>query len=212
MEIGKNISNAFKVVGETHKSVDKLLKYCSAITNSQGNYGLLTPKFLRWKSDQHHGGWNINSFILLFYRNDTENEDGEGFDSDVYVMEINLYDENKKIEGEISDQPYINLSRFIYKNRNITFEGCSPTNHWRFYWPLRNKDIIFKNIGNQDVYYGELKEHDYEDLGDKKYWGLRKILIKTIPLVDVTGDNVDDRIFGTFDFLYNIDENLLVCK
>lgn len=210
MDTGKNIYNAFKVVGETHCSVDKLMKYCSAIVNTQGNYGLLTPRFLRWKSDTDCNGWNTNSFILLFNRNNDENENDEDRNSDVYVMEIDLYDENKELDGKMFEEPIINLSRFIYKDTNMSFEGCSPTNHWRFYWPLRNENIKFKIIDKQDIYYGVLDEKSYVDLGDKKYLGFRKALTKVIPLVEVTGENVVDKIFGTFDLLYDIDIKTIV--
>ena len=66
MDIGENIRTAFKVVSETHKNIDKMMNYCRKICDEDGEYALVTPKFLRWKSDNDYTGWMINDFIMLF--------------------------------------------------------------------------------------------------------------------------------------------------
>ncbi|MGG0656921.1 hypothetical protein [Rummeliibacillus pycnus] len=73
--------------------------------------------------------------------------------------------------------------------------GCSPSNHWRFYYPLRNPDIM--DI-QEDGGFLHIEAQDQE-ASDRYYWGVQSITIKRIPLTQVTADNVVEGIFGTFD-------------
>lgn len=76
-QIGQNICNAFKVVRQTHKSLDKLREeivgYCES---NKGEYCLCTDKgrYLRYNSDIDPSGWCYGCLILIFKKkNDTSN-------------------------------------------------------------------------------------------------------------------------------------------
>lgn len=113
MDSGKNIYNAFKIVNETHHSIDKLIKFCSCVEGV--NFKSLGPKFLRYKSDPNYYGWNIASFIQLFTKKRNHEQDGLEKTYDVYVLEICPFDENKLYGNVTDDESIVILSRFIYK-------------------------------------------------------------------------------------------------
>ena len=110
MDLGKNIFNAFNVVAKTHKNIKKFLEYCITLSRNNDEYELITPKFLRWKSDKDCFAWNLTNVVLLFQnKKDLKLKNGY-YKGAVYVLEINLYD------PEIYDEPKVNIAKYDYNN------------------------------------------------------------------------------------------------
>lgn len=191
-----NIRNAFHVVYKTYENIQKLMDYCKTIAPEKSNYISVVDKFLRYKSDNDFSGWVIKDFILLFQNKNDIELDNEWRDGPVYVMEIELYDEDYSLE-EMEHLPCIRLSKFEYHDIQNWSTGCSPSNHWRFYYPLRNSDIM--DI-KEDGEFLHIKANDQE-ASNRYYWGVHTITSKRIPLTQVTADNVVEEIFGVFDKL-----------
>ncbi|WP_193767182.1 hypothetical protein [Lysinibacillus parviboronicapiens] len=64
-------------------------------------------------------------------------------------MEIELYNKDLSLE-QCQHLPCIHLSKFDYEDIEAWSEGCSPTHHWRFYYPIRNKDVMNITIDEHD--------------------------------------------------------------
>ena len=71
MNLGENIHNAFAIVFETLKNIEKLIKRCSAELDSE-KYYMPADRFMRYSSDQEWAGWIYWSFILLFQRKEDD--------------------------------------------------------------------------------------------------------------------------------------------
>lgn len=106
-------------------------------------------------------------------------------------MEIQLSDENER------KIPTVYLSKFEYSNIVSWEKGCSPTNHWRFYYPLRNHDVMNIQPGQEF----SISTPKTKELGEKYYWGLTKVTTSSLPLTEVNSDNVIEKIFAGFDKL-----------
>ena len=173
---GENILNAVRVITKTHENVYKLLNYCKNLSKKDdSNYELLTEKFLRWKSDSNFYGWLITSFILLFKRNDDDNQT-------IYGIEINL------------DEVKLNVVKYVYSDA-VDFERyISPADHWIYYYPVSNEVGDFTQIDKAD--YIESTPKDAEN----KY-GLKRVVFKPFPLVEINADNLNEKIFDTFEKL-----------
>ncbi|MGG3235635.1 hypothetical protein ABEP17_19615 [Priestia flexa] len=196
MSSAENIHNAFHVVYKSYENIQKLIDYCKTIGLEKSNYINVVDKFLRYKSDNNLSGWFIHNFIMLFQdKNDAELDNGWR-NGPIYVMEIELYNPESKLEN-IVDLPCIRLSKFEYDNLQKWESGCSPSNHWRFYYPLRRNDIM--NIQENGDYL-HITTRDQE-ASNRHYWGVKKITSKRIPLTDITANNVVEKVFGTFDNL-----------
>lgn len=187
MNLGKNIHNAFEVVNKTYENVNKLMTYCSEMAVEEGEYVLVSPKFLRWKSDNNYWAWNIRSFILLFQNAEDQELENEWRQGPIYVMEINLYD------PDYYEQPMINIAKFEYKEIAKWNSGCSPASHYIFYNPLYELNYEQDEEG---MYRTEV-EADYGN----RYWGLQNVIVKEIPLVEINGGNAYEKIFGGFNSL-----------
>jgi hypothetical protein len=75
--------------------------------------------------------------------------------------------------------------------------GCSSANHWRFYYPLRNSDIMDIKKDGDTLYIRPIDQ----EASKRYYWGIIKITSKTIPLIGLNADNVVEKVFKTFDSL-----------
>jgi len=197
MNSTENVRNAFHVVYNTYENIHKLMDYTKTIAPEKSHYVSVVDKFLRYKSDNDFAGWFIGDFILIFQNKDHSEFENEWRDGPLYVMEIELYDE--ELELKESQLPCIRLSKFVYDNETMQGwgKGCSPSNHWRFYYPLRNADLMNIELDNG---YSRITPINQES-SDRHYWGVQHIVSKQIPLMDVTADNVVDKIFKTFDSL-----------
>ncbi|WP_456272424.1 hypothetical protein [Bacillus sp. AK031] len=191
-----NIRNAFSVVYHTYENIQKLMDYCKTVGSQESNYVSVVDKFLRYKSDSDFTGWFIQDFILLFqHKNDGELEN-EWRDGPLYVMEIELYNNGLEPEEKL-ELPRVRLSKFEYESLHDWQKGCSPTHHWRFYYPLRKGDLM--DIQRKGDTY-QITPQDQE-ASDRHYWGVNKITSTSIPLTDITADNILEKVFHTFDRL-----------
>lgn len=190
MSSAENIRDAFMVVHKTYENVKKLMDYCRTIADGKGQYAMAVDKFLRYKSDNDYAGWYIQDFILLFQRKSDAKLKNKWRMGPVYAMEIELRsDDPEKV-------PTIYLSKFEYADIGSWDKGCSPTNHWVFYWPLRHRGNM--NIEtNEGITKAIPKTKDME----RTYWGLEKVSYISMPLTDITADNAVEKIFGSFDML-----------
>lgn len=199
MSSSENIRNALQVLYKTYENVQKLMDYTRIVAQEKTDYMLAAPKALRWKSDNEIDGWLISDFILLFQNNaDPDCESQNGWkEAPVYAMEIYL--------GNIDDKealPSIYLSKFEFSNINNQSEGCSPSNHWIFYWPLRDEgNVDFVQMGN--YWIGTPKNERYSS----RHWGLKKVIYEKIDLMEVNSENLKDIIFDSFDSMRAMDSN-----
>lgn len=192
MNSSENIKNALNVIFKTYENVEKLMEYSKTIASERTSYISSVPRFLRRKSDNDTEAWLINDFILLFQnRNNEECESGNGWiNGPLYVSEICLGEKGK------DNIPLLYISKFEYNNINEWSEGCSPANHWVFYYPLRNGDYMnYETRGDYKIATPK------NDKSSKTYWGLKKVTTRTIDLLEVTSDNLQEKIFGEFDKL-----------
>lgn len=193
MSSAENIRNAFKVVNKTYENINKMMNYCKTIADEGDEYIISTPKFLRWKSDNECEGWLINDFILLFQSKEDEELDNEWRDGPIYVLEIDF-------NYEVTPKVYI--SKFEYKNIETWSKGCSPSNHWRFYWPIRNEELL--NCSEIDDYIIWTPKKDKEVAVDNYYWSIKRAVSYVEELVDINSDNIKEKIFGRFNILKDI--------
>ena len=190
-DLGKNIHNAFSVVFNTYKSIEKLMLACQSDEVKQ-KYYLPTEKFLRYSSDQYWEGWLYWSFILLYQRYADGNCMENGWiDAPVYAVEIN-------VDAETCEEPKIYVGKFEYKDICSWTPGCSPANHYIFYDAMHN-DELFKIESAGDIKVSV----PVDEKVSGKYWGLKKVTFKEINLVDINADNYYDEIFGTIESLEN---------
>ncbi|OAA85103.1 hypothetical protein [Clostridium coskatii] len=190
MNSAENIRNAFKVVNKTYENINKMINSCKTIADEGNEYVVSVPKFLRWKSDAEVGGWLINDFIVLFQsKHDKELENGWR-NGPIYVLDIDL---------DYGDTPKIYISKFQYKNMENWSNGCSPTNHWRFYWPIRNMDE-FEGVKTDDYEIWTPKKGK-ESVADSSYWGIKRAVCYTEELTDINADNIQEKIFDRFLWL-----------
>lgn len=189
IDLGKNIHNAFSVVFNTYKSIEKLMLVCQSDEVKQ-NYYLPTEKFLRYSSDQYWEGWVYWSFILLYQRYSDGKCMANGWiDAPVYAVEIN-------VDAETCEEPKIYVGQFEYNDICSWTSGCSPANHYIFYDAMHN-DELFTIESADDSKVSE----PFDEKVSEKYWGLKKVTFKEINLVDVNVDNYYDKIFGTIESL-----------
>ena len=193
MNSGNNIHNAFQVVFDTYKSVDKLIKFCNS--RADGKYYIPASRFLRYNSDNNWEGWVFWSFILLFQRKEDGNvEPNEWINGPVYALEINL-------DPDTCKEPEIILAKFEYEDMLSWSPGCSPSNHHIFYNPIHEVKH-FESIKIDDAVV-VLPQKGMEEIVANKYWSLKRVVKKNYPLMDVTNENAYDLVFGTFEILAN---------
>lgn len=195
MNSAENIRNAFKVVNKTYENINKMMNYCKTIADEGKEYVVSVPKFLRWKSDVEVDDWLINDFILLFQSKDYEKLENEWRNGPIYVLEIAL---------DYGDTRKVYISKFEYRDIENWSNGCSPTNHWRFYWPIRNEDEFdFQEIdlNEKDSYEIWIPKKGKESVVDNSYWGIKRAVCYTEELIDINADNIKEKIFDRFTWL-----------
>ena len=187
MNLNDNIKNAFTVVRNTHKNIEKLMKYCDNISEKNG-YASVTEKFLRYKSDKYVEGWLLDGFVKLYQNlsdNDFENEWKNG---PVFVFEINL-----------DKEPIINISMFLYNDIENWETGISPRQHWAFYCPV-NLDME----GIEKSLIDEAKQIyliDADENVSNNYWSLNRIYTLSYKLTDLNSETTNKLVFKNFDLL-----------
>ncbi|OMD93547.1 hypothetical protein [Paenibacillus odorifer] len=171
-ELGSNISLAVEVLRETYKNLNLLFSEMDMIGKDLG-FVPLTARFLRWKSDSYEDGWLLTNFIKI-YQLDGASASNEHVpdlkEGAVYVVEIELAGDD--------GYPEITLSRFHYDlSRWERMPAISD--HWLFNHPYRIENH-FDIECVDDIWRSNVKEKS-----SKKYWGFKKAIGKTNPLVTV---------------------------
>lgn len=193
MNLGENIHNAFAVVFETFKSIEKLIVKCTAELD-QDKYYMPAERFMRYSSDLSWEGWIYWSFILLYQRR----EDGVLMENDwinapVYAVEIN-------VDAETCDEPVIYVAQMDFGDMADRSGGCSPSNHTMFYQAIHACDQYLEEeqadgttlIRPQEVYKEKVAA---------SFRGFRQLVRTEMKLVDVKQSNYRDMIFGTIERL-----------
>lgn len=173
-EVASNIANAFKVVQKTYENIDKFLTDLDNAADKE-DYFPLSPRFLRWRSDQSPAGWLIGSFIKVYQRKvDADQKNKTGLkDGPVYAVEVDL-------TGEAA--PVIYLSKFEYDFQEHEWSRqIAVSEHWGFYYPVRqtSEDFRFANRGEYKI--STPKSPKVVDT----YWGLQQVVFTTLELVDI---------------------------
>lgn len=190
MNLGENIHNAFEVVNKTHENVNNLIEFCKLMVNEKKEFDLMSPKFLRYKSDSDYWGWNTTQMFLLFQDMQDEMLENGWRDGPVYVLEILLYDTYECFE---TIEPRLEIAKFEYEDIKNLPTGVSPASYYCFTHPLYDLD------------YDELEEGtlvaDMPEEFTQRYWGVNRVVCKVELLVDVNNENAYDKIFGAFKYL-----------
>lgn len=191
---GENIYTAFKVIENTYTNLAKFFSELDRVGADMG-FISITPRFLRWKSDINPEGWLISSFIKLYQLKSDPflEDDAEIRNGLIYGVEVLLGDEeNSDVQAKI---PQIFISKYEYDYIAGNWKRLpSVSEHWGFYWPLRNlKDKFIQTNVNNVFIVNPISNAKNE------YWGLEKVTFKKIPLmeVDSTG-KIKERIFEQF--------------
>jgi len=190
MNLGENIFNAFDVVNKTHENVAKLIDFCRVVAEERKEFELISPKFLRYKSDSDYQGWNTTQMFLLFQDVQDRLCKNGWRNGPIYVLEILLYDTYGCWE---THEPRLEIAKFEYKNiKNWGSERISPTDYDAFIHPLYDVDVDYKEM-KDGILVAEMPEEITQ-----KYWGVKRVVCKVSLLVDVNYENAYDVIFGTF--------------
>lgn len=194
MCLGNNIYSAFEVVNKTHENVSKLIDYCKVVSLEKKEYELMSPKFLRYKSDADYCGWNTSQFFLLFQDTEDRRLKNGWRNGPIYVLEITLY--NTEYDNIFaSDEPWVQLSKFEYDDIKSLSPGVSPTNYYYFTSPLYDVDYKETKSG--------ISSANIPDAVSQRCWGVKRVVRKAIPLVSINSKNAYKQIFGTFKALKN---------
>lgn len=201
MSLGKNINNAFKVVFSTLQSVEDLIN-CLSSNYDDEKYSKPTDKFLRYKTDLSWDGWIYYSFILVFQRREDGNlMDNDWINAPLYAVEINLDSDTNE------EEPQIFIAKMEYTDLTGWSKGISPGSHGTIYHPIHADyeesewSEWFKVEEYLDEYSVITPKENMIAKMDKNYWGFKKLVRKSIPLVSINGDNYLSKIFGTIEEL-----------
>ena len=182
-DMDKTIVQAFEIAVKTHDNIGKLIKSYKSMCEKAG-YKLLTKDFIHWWTTRDDddpilpasASWSTRWFILLFKRKDDEK-------NAVYVMEINL------------TIPNVTAAKFIYKhevdyiNVNKNFDSYSLPVYMDDRYSYKDVEIngfAFKRA--------TLQTYRNKNLANS-------VLFAEFPLSEITADNIQEKIFGTFDKL-----------
>lgn len=192
MNLGENIFNAFEVVNKTHENVEKLIKFCKIMVSEKKEFDLVSPKFLRYKSDSDYLGWNTTRMFLLFQDTQDQLLENGWRDGPIYVLEILLYDPDGCFE---TNEPRLEMAKFEYENIENFASGISSSEYYAFAHPLYDVDYEEMEDG---ILVAEMPKEITQ-----KYWGVKRVVCKEELLVDVNYENAYDVIFGAYKILKN---------
>ena len=74
-------------------------------------FDLMSPEFLRYKSDLDYWRWNTTQLFLLFQGTEDELLENSWRDGPIYVLEIILYP-----DGFETDEPKLEIAKFEYED------------------------------------------------------------------------------------------------
>lgn len=186
-KIGEIIANAVKVLISTYENLSKFFEELDRIACQEG-FESISPRFLRYKSDNDPAGWLIKGFIKLYqYAEDPLLGDGSGLkDGPIYGVRITL--------GMNEEVPQINICKYEYAD--LTHWGKLPavSEYWGFSQPLYRKDqMVYSTKGD----YTHC--HPKDDQTAERYWSLKELTYKTIELIPIhSEDKIRTSIIGEF--------------
>ena len=197
MNLGENIHNAFAIVFETLKNIEKLIKRCSAELDSE-KYYMPADRFMRYSSDQEWAGWIYWSFILLFQRKEDDLPMENGWiNAPVYAVELN-------VDSETCEEPMLYIAKIDFGDISNWTKGCSPSNHGLFYDAIHAVALYEEDV--QDGFVRIKPRSGYAEKVSSSFWGFKELTRMDIKLVEVTSNNYKEKIFGTIETLSRIDE------
>ncbi|MDQ0896259.1 MULTISPECIES: hypothetical protein [unclassified Paenibacillus] len=124
MNTGENITNAVKVIQRTYENLSRMFKDLDEIANRAG-FVTITPRFLRYKSDNDITGWMVGGFIKLYQLKEDPEIPGSGglHNGPIYGVDVTLSDEGYSF-------PTLTVVKYVYKT--LTGWGKLPAvnEHW----------------------------------------------------------------------------------
>ena len=201
MNSGENINNAFKVVFKTLQSVQDLMECCTANYDDR-TYHLPIDRFLRYSSDQSWEGWIYWSFILVFQRKADGDimKENDWINAPLYAVEINLDSDTNE------NEPQIFIAKMEYNDLSTWSKGISPSSHDKIYNPI-HKVKFFDSFDLNGKYCMIVPKAEAIEKVNKNYWGFKRAVMKSIPLVQITEENYISCIFGSIEELAMIESN-----
>lgn len=197
MNLGENIHNAFLVVFETLKSIEKLITKCTVEIDYE-KYYMPAERFMRYSSDLTWEGWIYWSFILLYQRREDGSVMENGWiNAPVYAIEIN-------VDAETCDEPVIYIAKMDFGDLSDWSKGCSPSNHTLFYSAIHAVDM-YDEIETDEGLVRIMPMEAYKEKVFNTFWGFKSLICDEIKLVDVTQSNYKELIFGTIEKLSEIE-------
>lgn len=196
--IKTNIKNAFKVVKSTYDNISNLFSFFRTEIDDYSYERCPNIPFLRWRTDDEKNpwGWFFHNLFVLFQKKSDEEMENKWRNGPLYCVEFCLH------SNEHDSTPCIFLHRFEYKNILNWSAGCGQGENWRVYWPFRDKsnnDIVIVDE-SQKIIKATPKTEKYSD----KHWGYISDYRMEIDLVDLTSDNIKEKVFDNFDHLDEI--------
>lgn len=190
MNLGENIHNAFAVVFETLKSIEKLMVKCRTEID-QDKYYMPADRFLRNSNVSSWEGWIYWSFILLYQRK----EDGMIMDNGwinapVYAVEIN-------VDADTCDEPVIYVAKMDFGDISKWAPGCDAS----------DRDLLYRAIHAEHLYSEEERDdgttmiRPKDEYKESAFWGFQQLIRTEMNLVDVTQSNYKEKIFGAIESL-----------
>ncbi|MDR0622619.1 MAG: hypothetical protein LBJ61_12220 [Deltaproteobacteria bacterium] len=210
MNSGKNITTAFEVITKTYDSAKKLFDFFE-IESDKADFIRLPigagKGFLRTPIKSYDPQyWLYREFCLIFQKKSNPFVNKIYKSGGLYVLILTLYS-TEAITG-YSDQPVVNIARFDIEEailRDDWTDNISKPDWWFFFrpfWDSAGGNIKWShNIEGTNRYEGKFTGKVSFD----NWWGLTRIRGLTFPLVDLTNDNVEEKIFGGFNLLSNLD-------
>lgn len=187
MNLGENIGNAFEVVNKTHENVNQLIQFCKTLALEKQEFDVMSPKFLRYKSDADYWGWNTTQIFLLFQDTADALLENGWRDGPVYVLDILLYDPDGCFD---TNEPRLEMAKFEYEDIKSFSSGVSPASYSCFYHPLYDVDY-------DETEDGFLAAGMPEEI-TQKCWGVKRVVCKVELLTDINCENAYEKIFKTF--------------
>jgi hypothetical protein len=111
----------------------------------------------------------------------------------LYLLVITLYDDTA--EEDYYDEPVVNLARLDFGAEGLKkFKGdiLSPAWSWLFFNFIYNNDFDLE----KEKSYGDYISKSISDSNGE--YGLRRVIGCDLPLMNITKENADEIIFGTF--------------
>lgn len=195
-ETGKNLATAFQVGLSTYRNVDKLMRELDGLAPSFG-FSSISPRFLRYRSDNDIPGWFITDFIKLYMLNE-ESTEASLFAGPVYGIEISL---------NHYKTPKIMAAKYFYSDDGGPRSfSVSPADHGKYNHPIsdeRNFPIHTTKLDEKWVCRKPTSVSNW-------YNRLEYVVYTQFELTDIqTADDAKQYLFGALTGLTNIERSHL---